>query len=43
MSGKIRQRFHIIDGIEVEDGQHFTGERERERERDRKSKMMKQQ
>jgi hypothetical protein len=27
---KIRQRFHVTDGIEVEDGQRSMGERERE-------------
>jgi hypothetical protein len=32
MSVKIRQRFRIINGIRVEDGQHSTRERERERE-----------
>jgi hypothetical protein len=34
MSVKIRQPFHVTDGIGVEDGQHSERERERERERE---------
>jgi hypothetical protein len=31
---EIRRRFHVTDGIRVEDEQRFVRERERERERE---------
>jgi hypothetical protein len=39
MSMKIRWRFHITDGIRVEDRQRSVHEREREREREKPTRM----